>query len=205
MGVLELEELIPRQQNRKTVYETFFKLFNSNIMLDFIKNNNLKDHNHEELMKLILNLERGIFNASLKYYYNSSYVDTTWNEMFKTVYINKALTMYLNLNPNGKLQNTNLLLKFLKGNISEFDICKLDAKNLFPEKWNENLEKCGLIENNVEFQKNIPLEERPDGILKCGRCKSWKTEYTERQTRSADEPTSKFCYCHNCGNRWRFC
>ena len=21
----------------------------------------------------------------------------------------------------------------------------------------------------------------------------------------SDEPTTKFCYCYNCGNRWRFC
>ena len=35
--------------------------------------------------------------------------------------------------------------------------------------------------------------------------KSYKTEYNEKQTRSADEPTTKFCYCHKCGNRWKFC
>ena len=44
-----------------------------------------------------------------------------------------------------------------------------------------------------------------DGILKCPRCKSMKTEYIEVQTRSADEPTTKKCTCVNCDYRWKFC
>ena len=44
-----------------------------------------------------------------------------------------------------------------------------------------------------------------DGILKCPRCKSMKTEYTEVQTRSADEPTTKKCVCNACDYRWKFC
>ena len=44
-----------------------------------------------------------------------------------------------------------------------------------------------------------------DGILKCPRCKSMKTEYVEVQTRSADEPTTKKCTCNACDYRWKFC
>ena len=44
-----------------------------------------------------------------------------------------------------------------------------------------------------------------DGILKCPRCKSMKTEYVEVQTRSADEPTTKKCICNACDYRWKFC
>lgn len=42
------------------------------------------------------------------------------------------------------------------------------------------------------------------GICKCPRCKSENTSYTEKQTRSADEPTTKFALCDDCGKRWRF-
>jgi transcription elongation factor S-II len=157
-------------------------------------------------MKLILNLERGIFNSSItQYNENSIFNEKTWNDVFKAVYLNKALSIYLNLNPSSDLKNTNLLVKLLTGEISEFELCNLQAKELHPERWIENMKHCGLLNTEQQTVQNISLEERPDGILKCGKCKSWKTEYTERQTRSADEPTSKFCYCHNCGNRWRFC
>jgi len=43
------------------------------------------------------------------------------------------------------------------------------------------------------------------GILICSKCKSRKTDFYERQTRSADEPTTKFANCFDCGHRWKFC
>ena len=46
-------------------------------------------------------------------------------------------------------------------------------------------------------------EERGDGMFQCGRCKSKKTEHTQKQTRSADEPMTIFIYCNGCGNRWK--
>eukprot|EP00322_Chrysochromulina_rotalis_P027798 CAMPEP_0115859954 /NCGR_PEP_ID=MMETSP0287-20121206/16879_1 /TAXON_ID=412157 /ORGANISM="Chrysochromulina rotalis, Strain UIO044" /LENGTH=338 /DNA_ID=CAMNT_0003314265 /DNA_START=42 /DNA_END=1055 /DNA_ORIENTATION=+ len=45
-------------------------------------------------------------------------------------------------------------------------------------------------------------KETQDGILKCPKCKSMKTEYIEVQTRSADEPTTKKCTCNACEYRW---
>ena len=42
------------------------------------------------------------------------------------------------------------------------------------------------------------------GTLKCGKCKSMKTTYTQAQTRSADEPMTTFACCLQCGNRWKF-
>lgn len=42
-------------------------------------------------------------------------------------------------------------------------------------------------------------------LLKCGKCKGNNVEYTEMQTRSADEPMTTFAYCQDCGHRWKFC
>lgn len=42
-------------------------------------------------------------------------------------------------------------------------------------------------------------------MFECGRCKSTKTTYTQKQTRSADEPMTTFVTCGNCKNRWKFC
>ena len=39
---------------------------------------------------------------------------------------------------------------------------------------------------------------------KCGRCKMSKCSYYQAQTRSADEPTTTFLTCLNCGHKWRF-
>jgi DNA-directed RNA polymerase subunit M/transcription elongation factor TFIIS len=43
-------------------------------------------------------------------------------------------------------------------------------------------------------------EEYDDGMFKCGKCKSMKTSYVEKQTRSADEPMTLFITCRLCGH-----
>ena len=43
-------------------------------------------------------------------------------------------------------------------------------------------------------------EEYDDGMFKCGKCKSMKTTYVEKQTRSADEPMTLFITCRVCGH-----
>jgi DNA-directed RNA polymerase subunit M/transcription elongation factor TFIIS len=75
--------------------------------------------------------------------------------------------------------------------------------DIFPERYSVMMDACRAIE--MKYSKPLTLDERPDGAFKCGKCRSWKTEYTEQQTRSADEPTTKKVYCHACQNRWKFC
>lgn len=41
------------------------------------------------------------------------------------------------------------------------------------------------------------------GVERCKRCGSNEVVFAEKQTRSADEPTTVFIRCVQCGNRWR--
>ena len=45
-----------------------------------------------------------------------------------------------------------------------------------------------------------------DTLLACPKCKEHQVSYYQRQTRSADEPATNFCTCHNpkCRYRWKF-
>ena len=70
------------------------------------------------------------------------------------------------------------------------------------EKWKEHAKMALMDEKSYKQYSGIKTE---DGILKCPKCKSMKTEYVEVQTRSADEPTTKKCMCNNCDCRWKFC
>jgi transcription elongation factor S-II len=47
------------------------------------------------------------------------------------------------------------------------------------------------------------IDPNKGGEFKCSRCKSSKTTFHEKQTRSADEPMTVFVLCLNCGKRWR--
>lgn len=190
----ELEQYIPIQKNRRRVYEKFL-----NLLQNHVGNGEYRDFNFSPsaLIKFALNLERGIFNYALR---RSVVKDLkTWDWSFELFYINRASIVYRNLNPTNRLGNELLLKRLLLREIDEFELCSLQPKDMFPRRA-EELDQM--------YKEQLPVDtnaEKPDGILKCGKCKSYKTEYVEKQTRSADEPTTKFCYCYNCGNRWRFC
>lgn len=191
---MSLEKVIPHHHQRKKIYDKFLDLLSSNI--------DRKDYHYsdEDIQKMALNIERGIFNKSLGLYSKKT-SNETWNDVFKNIYLNKCVVIYDNLNPNGRIQNTGLLERLLQKEFNEFEMCSFSPDKLFPEKHKALMEM--YCPNPFD---DVPQKmEQPDGLFKCGKCKSYKTEYSERQTRSADEPTTKFCYCHNCGNRWRFC
>ena len=70
---------------------------------------------------------------------------------------------------------------------------------MFPEKWEEIIElKQKKEKANIE-NKTVPMTDR----FTCSLCHSNKTSYYEMQTRSADEPTTIFITCLNCGKKWR--
>lgn len=195
MKQIELNKLIPNHPTRKRIYEKFQNLISKYI--------NKKDYNLDDIMKIAINLERGIFNYTISIYPNRK-INETWNNYFNNLYIDRAVKIYNNLNPDSSLQNKTLLNRLLSKEFNEFEISSFNSEQLFPERWKELIDKH-LTNINDDLPVQIKLEDRADGLFKCGKCKSYKTEYNEKQTRSADEPTTKFCYCHKCGNRWKFC
>ena len=195
MKQIELNKLIPNHPTRKHIYEKFQNLISKYI--------NEKDYNLDDIMKIAINLERGIFNYTISIYPNRK-INETWNNYFNNLYIDRAVKIYNNLNPASSLQNKTLLNRLLSKEFNEFEISSFNSEQLFPERWKELIDKH-LTNINDDLPIQIKLEDRADGLFKCGKCKSYKTEYNEKQTRSADEPTTKFCYCHKCGNRWKFC
>lgn len=187
---------IPDHPKRLRVYKKFKVLLENTIKLK--KYEECEDYNNIDIMKMALNLERGIFNYTLVL---NKQTDNLWNDSFRTRYIHRSVTIYTNLDPDGYLKNTNLMKRLLLKELDEFKLTKLAYNEIFPERWNELISKY-----SKELLKDLPIEkEHEDGILQCGKCKSFKTEYTEVQTRSADESSTKLCYCWSCGRRWKFC
>lgn len=190
--IVDLQDFIPLHKNRKHVYNKFLELIQN-----YILENNIDTLSEIDIQKFAINLEKSIFNWVISTH--SSICKTTWDDTFKHFYITRAHIIFMNLDTHNSLGNTELIKRLLNREIREWELCCLDGKDLFPSRWEENMKKYG----NFEILQQPEISN--DGILKCGKCKSNKTEYSERQTRSADEPTTKFCFCHNCGHRWRFC
>lgn len=152
----------------------------------------------DEYLNYFQDLERFIYNHTIKICTDKNVVPS-WNHIFTSMYINKARSIYSNLNPNSYIKNTRLLLRLKKKEFTPEQLVNMNYQDLFPENWKE------LIDEKYKRDKILyetKKEAMTDQFL-CGKCKSRETSYYEVQTRSADESMTIFITCLNCGNRWK--
>lgn len=123
-------------------------------------------------------------------------------------YKNKLRSILFNLKDT---KNRDLLIRVIHGSITPEGLVMMNPKDLASDemkKWRTNLveSKKQALMDRLSYEAYAHADrEKADGIYQCPRCKGMKTEYTEKQTRSADEPTTKFCFCTDCDYRWKFC
>ena len=121
------------------------------------------------------------------------------NSIFKKIYINKARTLYINLDNKSYINNISLIKKIFTNKFDLKNIAFMNYQELFPEHWKELLDE--------KYKREIAIyEDKPEAMtdmFKCGRCKQRECTYYELQTRSADEAMTIFITCLSCGNRWR--
>lgn len=187
----KLRELEPTNSIRNKVFNKLICIFEKHCPL----------LNEADRIVFSLNVERGILNFSAS---KSSQHKAIWDDTFRSVYASKARQILSNLDPDSYVGNTDLLNRLVNKEFTEEQLCcHMSHEDMLPElyEYYKNLMK----KEYEREEKMLNVSEMPDGILQCGKCKSYKTHYTEKQTRSADEPTTKFCYCFACGHRWRFC
>ena len=127
-------------------------------------------------------------------------ISKNWkNSRFLKLYINKTMSVYANLNKKSYIGNSRLLKRLKEGEFKPEELAFLDAQTIFPEHWKK------LIDEKYKRDKILyeVRKEAATDIYKCGRCHKRECTYYELQTRSADEPTTIFVTCLNCGKRWK--
>ena len=159
--------------------------FRNNVVLkldSIIKNN-----------KICTNLEKGIFNYSLKQCEEKKLIKKWSNEYFIIIYIQKLKTILFNLSNEG------LYNRIVNKEIKSHEIAFMSHQELRPDLWDELLELKKIKDEN-KFKPNI---EASTDDFTCGKCKSKKCTFYQLQTRSADEPMTTFVTCLDCGNRFK--
>ena len=145
------------------------------------------------------NIEKGIYNFTIKQATNKSVLKKWDNQKFRRMYINKSRSVYSNIDSNSYVGNKRLLDRLKSGEFLPHEIAFMDKQRLFPENWKELIDE--------KYKRDRILYEIDQGgatdEFKCSRCKQRKCTYYELQTRSADEPMTVFLTCLNCGKRWR--
>jgi transcription elongation factor S-II len=118
---------------------------------------------------------------------------------FRDLYKMFTYSIVSNLHPESPVGNSRLLERYIGGEFDEKTLAKMTPYEMFPENWKELADKQLIREQKIlEGNKSRATSE-----YTCKHCKKSECAYYEMQTRSADEPITRFISCLNCGKRWR--
>ena len=160
------------------------ELFRSNIKQKL--NDILKDEKNSN------NMEKGIFNYSLKEADRHKIVKKWDNKHFVQIYVDRLRSVVLNLKGD-------IIDHINDGTVKPHIVAFMTHQELAPEKWAKLIDVKTKRDKN-KFETNISAAT---DTFTCRKCKGNKCTYYQMQTRSADEPMTTFVTCCECGNRWK--
>ena len=159
-------------------------LFRSNIKQKL--NDILKDEKNSN------NMEKGIFNYSLKEADRHKIVKKWDNKHFVQIYIDRLRSVVLNLKGD-------IIDHINDGTVKPHVVAFMTHQELAPEKWAKLIDSKSKRDLN-KFETNISAAT---DTFTCRKCKGNQCTYYQMQTRSADEPMTCYISCCICGNRWK--
>ena len=160
---------------------------------EFRKNISNKFNSIIEDEVLSINIERGVFNYSLKEASTKKIIKKWENPRFVQIYIDRLRTIYINL------KNTEFLNQVKNKEVTPQHIAFMTHQEMQPSRWATLIEDLKIKNQN----KYTPKIEASTDNFTCYKCKSKECSYYQLQTRSADEPMTTFVTCIKCGNRWK--
>ena len=140
-----------------------------------------------------LNLEKGIYNYSIKQATERNIVKKWDNVYFTHIYMDRLRTIFCNL------KNADLKEKLISKTIKPHELAFMTHQEMSPVKWQRLIDDKKIRDEN----KYAPKLEASTDNFTCRKCKSKECSYYQLQTRSADEPMTTFVTCIKCGNRWK--
>jgi len=163
--------------------------------------NKLKDRLQNGLCKLTeeaaanaaLNLERGIYNFTLRESDTKNIVKKWDNGYFVQIYADRLRTVCINLG------NDHVVKMLTTKQIKAHELAFMTHQEIQADKWNPLIEKKTKRDAS-KCDKKIGAST---AMFTCSRCQSKNCTYYEMQTRSADEPATIFITCLNCDKHWR--
>lgn len=159
-------------------------LFRSNIKQKL--NDILKDEKNSN------NMEKGIFNYSLKEADRHKIIKKWDNKYFVQIYIDRLRSIVVNLKGE--------ILDHIKdGTIKPHIVAFMTHQELAPEKWTKLIDAKSKRDLN-KFETTLAAST---DTFTCRKCKGKKCVHMAVQTRSADEPMTIYVTCLDCGNRFK--
>jgi len=142
---------------------------------------------------LCINVERGVFNYSLKEASTKKIIKKWENPRFVQIYLDRLRSLYINL------KDPSFLNRIKNGEITPLNIASMTHQEMNPSQWKTLIEQKVMRDAN-KYTNNI---QASTDMFTCKKCKSKRCTYYELQTRSADEPATIFITCLDCGKNWK--
>ena len=143
--------------------------------------------------KKAINVEKGIFNYSIRSASEKNVVKKWDNTHFVQIYVDRFRTVWVNL------QNEDLKHKVIAGEIKAHEAGLMTHQEMLPSRWEPLIKK----KEERDKEKYAPKLEANTDNYTCRKCGSKKCSYYQLQTRSADEPMTTYVTCIDCGTRWK--
>ena len=189
-------------KSRTSCINKLVELFKDNkeTIKEIYKQNKIKTRLTNKLFTNIANdIEKGIYDFTIEKCggeYNNL-------RQFKRIYMNKIISIYLNLNPTSHIGNKNLITRLFGKDIEYNKLAFMTPEEIYPEHWQEIIDKQKNIDKYIYTRKYVPISSTEH----CRKCNVPNTvTYYSLQTRSLDEPSTTFFICTNpkCGNKWKY-
>lgn len=150
-----------------------------------------------------INAEVAIFNVTLRRAMGLNHKCFWNNPTFRKMYKYRLIQVLFALQRYPKLREEIAAGTTLGEEIPQLSPFEIMKRYEF-ERWNKLQLASDLRYNKIikALEKKDDKEERV-GMQRCGRCKSYRTDYTQAQTRSADEPLTTFFTCLDCDHHWK--
>ena len=168
---------------------SMYKIENSD---NFRANIRLKINEKFNNEKASTNLEKGIFNYTLKEAEQRKVIKKWDNKFFVQIYIDRFKSILTNLNDK-LIENVN------NNNLKPHLIAFMTHQELNHDKWAQLIEIKSKRDKN-KFEVNLASAT---DTFTCRKCKGNKTTFYTQQTRSCDESTTIFVQCVTCNARWK--
>jgi transcription elongation factor S-II len=140
-----------------------------------------------------INLEKGVFNYTIKESNTRKIVKKWENPAFVQLYLDRLRSIYINL------KNEELLKQIKQNEVTPQSVAFMTHQELNPTHWRLHIENK-IKRDASKYTSNI---EASTDMFTCKKCKSKRCTYYELQTRSADEPATIFVTCLDCGKHWK--
>lgn len=144
-------------------------------------------------------LENQIYDSAVVYAKKTGTSTANHSESFRRLYQSKLRHIIVNLDPNSYVKNTELKEKIQSHGLSMERVVKMNPREIKPSSWKDYEQKENAEISVITHGELVATTT----LFTCAKCHNNKCNYTQLQTRSADEGVTNIITCTICGHGWK--